>query len=103
MCTMKKLKSLALMAAVLLTGCFGTNQLFAKKFDPFTESKQDYDKRVQWFRDAKFGVMLYWNPSSLIGQEIGWSRPGYGAEKYDQLYKQFKGERCSRDLGISFV
>ena len=63
-----------------------------KDFDPFNETKQDYDKRVQWFRDAKFGVMLCWNPSSLIGQEISFSRDKYGAEKYDQLYNNFTGE-----------
>ena len=90
---LKYLTLIAVAAAVLSTGCSEAKTNSTKKdFDPFTESKQDYDKRVQWFRDAKFGVMLCWNPSSVIGQEIGWSRKTYGAEKYDQLYKQFKGE-----------
>ena len=66
-------------------------------FDPYTETKEEYDKRAQWFRDAKVGVMLCWNPSSLIGQEIGWSRAGYGPDKYDQLYKQFTGEKFNAD------
>jgi len=61
-------------------------------FDPFTETAEEYDARVRWFRDAKFGVMLCWNPSSLIGGEISFSRATYGPEKYDQLYKRFKGE-----------
>ena len=83
---------IAVIAAVLLTGCFGTSHLFAKEFDPYTETKEEYDARVQWFRNAKLGVFIHWNPSSLIGQEIGWSRDKYGPEKYDQLYKQFIGD-----------
>ena len=93
---MKKLKHLILVTiagTLLLTGRPETNAFAAEQdFDPFSETKDEYDARVQWFRDAKFGVMLCWNPSSLIGQEISFSRAEYGPEKYDQLYKRFKGE-----------
>ena len=56
---------------------------------------------LQWFRDAKFGVMITWGPSSLIGKEISWSRAatrpgeegtGIGdvpVEQYDSLYRRF--------------
>jgi alpha-L-fucosidase len=66
-------------------------------FDPFHETPAQYDARAQWLRDAKFGVFIHWNPSSLIGKEISWSRNGYGREKYDALYKQFKGENFNAD------
>ena len=101
---MKKLKCLTLvcvLVSLLLVGCLGTNQLSAKQeFDPFNESVAEYDARVQWFRDAKLGVFIHWNPSSLIGQEIGWSRAGYGPEKYDQLYKKFTAENFNADEWI---
>ncbi|MCX6929697.1 MAG: alpha-L-fucosidase, partial [Verrucomicrobia bacterium] len=61
--------------------------------DPFHETAVEYNARAQWFRDAKFGVFIHWNPSSLVGQEISWCRDKVGREKYDQLYKEFKGEK----------
>lgn len=101
---LKKLRYLTLIAvtATLLSGCSLSvkESSTKKKFDPFNETKKEYDARAQWFRDAKLGVFIHWNPSSLIGQEISWSRAGYGAEKYDQLYKQFKGENFNADEWI---
>lgn len=70
-------------------------------FDPFTETNAEYDKRAQWLRDAKFGVFVHWNPSSLIGKEISWCRNDYGKEKYDTLYKDFKGEKFNADEWVS--
>lgn len=68
--------------------------------DLFHETPAEYNALAQWFRDAKFGIFIHWNPSSVIGQEISWSRDKYGREKYDQLYKQFKGENFNADEWI---
>ncbi len=60
-------------------------------------------KDLEWFRDAKFGMMVCWGPVSLKGTEIGWSRRGerrgdaigdwrkapIPVDEYDNLYKQF--------------
>ncbi|MCL4788506.1 MAG: alpha-L-fucosidase, partial [Verrucomicrobia bacterium] len=57
-------------------------------------------QRLQWWREARFGLFIHWGPVSLKGTEIGWSRAGerrgYGssgnqvpAEVYDNLYTQF--------------
>jgi alpha-L-fucosidase len=60
------------------------------------------DARMQWWRDARFGLFIHWNPSSLKGTEISISRspnpygPNEGgilAAEYDQLYKQFNPEK----------
>ena len=83
---------LSFIAIVAVAGLILTSGYQCFAGDPFTETKKEYDKRAQWFRDAKLGVFIHWNPSSLIGQEIGWSRAKYGPEKYDQLYKQFTGD-----------
>ena len=72
----------------------------ATEMNPFTETKAEYDTRAQWLRDAKVGVFIHWNPSALIGKEISWCRNAYGKEKYDQLYKQFKGENFNADLWV---
>lgn len=59
------------------------------------------DARLQWWREARFGMFIHWGPVSLVGTEISWSRGGLrrGIEKtgtgeipvdvYDNLYKRF--------------
>jgi hypothetical protein len=51
-------------------------------------------ERLQWWRDARFGMFIHWGPVSLKGTEIGWSR---GREVpipvYDNLYKEFNPVR----------
>lgn len=32
------------------------------------------DQQLKWFRDAKFGLFVHWNPSSLLEREISWER-----------------------------
>lgn len=88
-------------ALILALAALAATSLRAAEFDPFTETKQEYDARAQWFRDAKFGVFLHWNPSSLVGQEISWCRDKVGREKYDALYKDFRGENFNADEWVS--
>jgi hypothetical protein len=33
-------------------------------------------ERLRWWRDARFGLCIYWGPVSLKGTELGWSRGG---------------------------
>jgi alpha-L-fucosidase len=56
------------------------------------------DARMGWWRDARFGLFIHWNPSSLKGTEISISRSpnpygpnpgGIPAAEYDALYKRF--------------
>jgi alpha-L-fucosidase len=64
------------------------------------ETSLQREARLQWWRDARFGMFIHWGPVSLKGTEIGWSRAGerrgYGstghqvpAEVYDNLYTHF--------------
>jgi len=63
---------------------------------PESETAQQREARLAWWRDARFGLFIHWGPVSLKGAEIGWSR---GREapiaEYDQLYKQFNPTRFS--------
>jgi len=64
----------------------------------WAESSEQPD-RLQWWREARFGLFVHWGPVSLKGTEIGWSRGGerrgrtgrgsIPAEVYDNLYKEF--------------
>lgn len=46
-------------------------------------------QRLRWWTDARYGMFIHWGIASLSGQEISWSRGGYGAEKYDSLALRF--------------
>lgn len=62
---------------------------------------KDREARLQWWREARFGMFIHWGPVSIVGTEISWSRGGLrrGIEKtgtgevpvdvYDNLYKKF--------------
>ncbi len=34
-------------------------------------------ERLNWWRDARFGMFIHWNPSSLVVSEISWSKQFY--------------------------
>ena len=65
-------------------------------------------ERLQWWREARFGLFIHWGPVSLKGTEIGWSRGGerrgyksHGTqipvEVYDNLYQQFNPTNFNAD------
>jgi alpha-L-fucosidase len=48
------------------------------------------EERLEWWKDARFGMFIHWGPVSLKGTEISWSRGReIPVEEYDALYKQF--------------
>jgi alpha-L-fucosidase len=65
------------------------------------ETPVQRDARMQWFRDAKFGMFIHWGPCTLGDVEIGWGRNGnrpwdinrHGPRTsdpdYDNLYQRF--------------
>lgn len=66
------------------------------------ESKEQSIARTHWWREARYGMFIHWDMSSLAGTEISWSRKGSKPQDifgdpsgigedpvYDQLYKQF--------------
>ncbi len=75
--------ALAAVAALALTGSAVAN--------PATEdTPAQRDARLQWWREARFGMFVHWGPVSLKGTEIGWSRGAQvPTEEYDGLYRRF--------------
>ena len=88
------------------------------------ETQQERDERMQWFRDAKFGLFIHWSPCSITGTEISWGRDAertmdirngtkpskqverYGhdffipGDLYDSLYKYFNPVKFDADQWV---
>lgn len=82
---------------------------------------QETAKRLQWWRDGRFGLFIHWGPVSLKGTEISWSRansnplcPNNGpipVEVYDTLYKDFnptefnatEWAQIAQEAGVRYV
>jgi alpha-L-fucosidase len=65
------------------------------------ETTEQRDARMQWFRDAKFGMFIHWGPCTVGDREIGWGRhanrpwdinqhgPRTSDLDYDNYFKRF--------------
>jgi alpha-L-fucosidase len=70
------------------------------------------DARLQWWREARFGLFIHWGPVSLRGTEIGWSRgDAVPTGEYDNLYREFNPAQfdarawaqLAKDAGMKYV
>lgn len=77
------------------------------------ESAAQRDARMDWWREARFGMFIHWSPSSVGGVEIGWDRKGnrpkeHGGNRrgpdvpsvdpvYDSYHKQFDPKQFHAD------
>ena len=87
-----------LLMAGLLAGCSSTRARVG-----VTEEGKDYLKaspeQMRKWRNLKFGLFVHWDPVSLLGTELSWSRGGerrgrkgtgeIPVEVYDNLYRSF--------------
>src|SRR3972149_1494211 len=57
------------------------------------------DPRLEWWRDARFGLFIHWGPGSLKGTEIGWARGGGGGGPGARGSQSRAGLQSARDKG----
>jgi len=109
-----------LLSLLFVTGCMSTNESGreAQSQDAIAdlsavpqihETEAERDERMQWFRDAKFGMFVHWGPCSVGQKEIGWGReanrpwdinrhgPRTSDLEYDDYYKQFNPVKYDPD------
>lgn len=76
------------------------------------ESKEQQNARLQWWREARFGLFIHFGPVSLKGTEIGWSRGReVPTKEYDQLFSHFDPQgfdadqwvRIAQDAGMRYL
>ena len=73
---------------------------------PASESlfPEDHAEKLEWWKDARFGMFIHWGPVSLKGTEIGWSR---GREipvsEYDSLYLEFNPVNFNADEWVKLA
>ncbi|MGA2501336.1 MAG: alpha-L-fucosidase, partial [Tepidisphaeraceae bacterium] len=80
---------------------------------PLTETPGQYEARIKWWREAKFGLFIHWGPSSVNGTEISWSRKGHPfdhpgmetvpPEVYDNLYRKFNPTKFDADAWMQMA
>jgi alpha-L-fucosidase len=80
---MKRLPILVSIAACLVAPCRAADD---GSFESFWADAQKANwrdkspaaaKRIQWWRDARFGMFIHWDPSSVAASEISWSKQFY--------------------------
>lgn len=120
---MKSLFLAALCAALATPAVCADLPPAMAKLPPLTESPEQRDARMQWWRDAKFGLFIHWGPVAIQGVEIGWGRKaprtydinGHTGRcsdpAYDHLYKQFnpvkfnaaEWVKIAQDAGMKYL
>lgn len=83
-----------------------------KKQNEYPPFPADHDQKLEWWKDARFGMFIHWGPVSLKGTEIGWSRGReIPVEEYDSLYLQFnpvnfdaaEWVKLAKDAGMKYL
>src|SRR5512141_271002 len=108
------MKRMALVAFLCL---FGSVFALSQQESFLKETPEQKAQRLQWWREARFGMFIHWGPVSLKGTELSWSRDaprrgidgvngGKGevpVDVYDNLYKEFNPVKFNAEEWVSIA
>jgi alpha-L-fucosidase len=118
------MKHILVCLTLIAASCLQTATAQTQPTTGLTETPEQRDARTAWWRDARFGMFIHWDMSSVAGTEISWSRKGskplditgdpagYVQDPiYDNLYKQFNPEkfdakawvRLAKTAGMKYI
>lgn len=108
------MKSLSKIALLILFFTLNTinYSCSSPKSNDYPPFPADHDQKLEWWKDARFGMFIHWGPVSLKGTEIGWSRGReIPIEEYDSLYLQFnpvnfdaaEWVKLAKDAGMKYL
>jgi alpha-L-fucosidase len=61
---------------------------------------ENHSEKLEWWKDARFGMFIHWGSVSLKGTEIGWSRgEQIPVSEYDSLYMSFNPVKFNAENG----
>ncbi len=84
-------KYLAGLAAGATAVAANTNYLKAAAEEPAGAAPPEHDRRIQWWREAKFGMFIHWGLYSVLGRhEWAMEEEGIPVAEYELLAQQFK-------------
>jgi alpha-L-fucosidase len=85
------LKFLGAGAAIAASGTLGNAQQPQNKPDDPPEVIADRKRRLEWWREARFGMFIHWGLYSVYGRhEWVMEMEGIPAQEYEKVAKQFK-------------
>jgi alpha-L-fucosidase len=79
-------------AAIAASGCEKEKTKPAQPAEKVSElPPADHERRIQWWRQARFGMFIHWGLYSVLGRhEWAMEDEGIPVSEYEQLAKQFK-------------
>ncbi len=95
---------LLLLLAAILIQCGGPKEKVPEQIDFLNESGEDFNRRMEWWRDAGFGMFIHWGPYAVpAGIHKGDSIKGIGewimnsaaipVEEYEQYSSRFNPQK----------
>lgn len=111
-----------LLAAISCDNAESSEEKKLTKEEILNESKEDFDKRMEWWRDDTFGMFIHWGPYAVpAGEYKGQQIDGIGewimeraeipVEEYEEFARQFnpveydaeQWVKIAKDAGMKYI
>jgi alpha-L-fucosidase len=116
---MRKFKLVYVVAILLFfAGCKEEKKVYSEvnsdKEEPFIETKEEFNERMEWWRNDKFGMFIHWGPYAVpAGVYDGKEVEGIGewimnkaqipVDKYEEYSRQFNPVKFDADQWVKIA